>query len=108
MGRYAIGRSLQFIGLLILPFAIASELVGRFGLGQSMLVAAGGAASLLRGLCGSESHGLKPPSPREPYATCIFSGQSCRTISFVPAFSIIGEGIIGLWYSICCCVDMMI
>jgi hypothetical protein len=44
MGRYAIGRSLQFIGLLILPFAIASELVGRFGLGQSMLVAAGGAA----------------------------------------------------------------
>jgi hypothetical protein len=44
MGRYAIGRSLQFIGLLILPFAIASELVGRIGLGQSILVAAGGAA----------------------------------------------------------------
>jgi hypothetical protein len=43
MGRYAIGRALQFIGLLILPFAIASELVGRIGLGQSMLVAAGGA-----------------------------------------------------------------
>jgi hypothetical protein len=43
MGRYAIGRTLQFIGLLILPFAIASELVGRIGLGQSMLVAAGGA-----------------------------------------------------------------
>jgi hypothetical protein len=43
MGRYAIGRALQFIGLLILPFAIATELVGRIGLGQSMLVAAGGA-----------------------------------------------------------------
>jgi hypothetical protein len=28
---------------LILPFAIASELVGRVGLGQSMLIAAAGA-----------------------------------------------------------------
>ncbi len=44
MWRYRVGRSLQFIGLLILPFAIASELVGEFGLGQSMLVAAAGAA----------------------------------------------------------------
>jgi hypothetical protein len=44
MWRYRIGRSLQFLGLLILPFAIASELVGEFGLGQSMLVAAAGAA----------------------------------------------------------------
>jgi hypothetical protein len=43
MWRYRIGRSLQFLALLILPFAIASELVGEFGLGQSMLVAAGGA-----------------------------------------------------------------
>ena len=43
MWRYRIGRSLQFLALLILPFAIASELVGKFGLGQSMLVAAGGA-----------------------------------------------------------------
>jgi hypothetical protein len=44
MWRYRIGRSLQFLALLILPFAIASELVGEFGLGQSMLVAAAGAA----------------------------------------------------------------
>jgi hypothetical protein len=44
MSRYRIGRSLQFLGLLILPFAIASELVGEFGLGQSMLVATAGAA----------------------------------------------------------------
>jgi hypothetical protein len=44
MWRYRIGRTLQFLGLLILPFAIASELVGQFGLGQSMMVAAGGAA----------------------------------------------------------------
>ncbi len=42
--RYRLGRGLQFLGLMILPFAIASELVGQFGLGQSMLVAAGGAA----------------------------------------------------------------
>ena len=44
MGRYRIGRSLQFLGLMILPFAIASELVGEVGLGQSMLIAAVGAA----------------------------------------------------------------
>jgi hypothetical protein len=43
MWRYRIGRSLQFLGLMVLPFSIASELVGRFGLGQSMLVAAAGA-----------------------------------------------------------------
>jgi hypothetical protein len=44
MGRVRIGRTLQFAGLIILPFAIASELVGRVGLGQSMLIAAAGAA----------------------------------------------------------------
>ncbi len=43
MSRYRIGRSLQFLGLLILPFAIASELVDKVGLGQSMLIAAAGA-----------------------------------------------------------------
>ena len=43
MWRYRIGRTLQFLGLLVLPFAIASELNGEFGLGQSMLVAAAGA-----------------------------------------------------------------
>jgi len=43
MQRYRLGRSLQFLGLLILPFGIASELVGKVGLGQSLLIAALGA-----------------------------------------------------------------
>lgn len=41
--RYRFGRLLQFLGLLILPFGIASELVGKVGLGQSLLIAGGGA-----------------------------------------------------------------
>jgi hypothetical protein len=44
MWRYRIGRMLQFLGLLILPFAIASELMNKVGLGQSLLIAAAGAA----------------------------------------------------------------
>jgi hypothetical protein len=44
MWRYRVGRALQLLGLVILPFAIASELVGKVGLGQSMLIALGGAA----------------------------------------------------------------
>ena len=44
MTRYGLGRMLQFLGMLILPFGIVSELVGEVGLGQSMLIAAGGAA----------------------------------------------------------------
>jgi len=43
MSRYRIGRALQFVGLLILPFGIASELVGKVGLGQSLLIAGAGA-----------------------------------------------------------------
>jgi hypothetical protein len=43
MWRYRIGRLLQFLGLLILPFAIASELMEKVGLGQSLLIAAFGA-----------------------------------------------------------------
>ena len=42
MSRYALGRSLQALGLLILPFAIASELMGAVGLGRSMLIALAG------------------------------------------------------------------
>ncbi len=42
MSRRRIGRLLQFVGLLILPFAIASELLDRVGLGQSLLIAAAG------------------------------------------------------------------
>jgi hypothetical protein len=42
MWRYRIGRLLQVVGMIILPFGIASELVGKVGLGQSLLVAAGG------------------------------------------------------------------
>jgi hypothetical protein len=37
-----LGRVLQTIGLMILPFAIVSELVGQVGLGKSMLIALGG------------------------------------------------------------------
>jgi hypothetical protein len=44
MSRYRFGRVLQFFGLLILPFAIASELMNKVGLGQSLLIAAAGAA----------------------------------------------------------------
>jgi hypothetical protein len=47
--RHALGRTLQFLGLLILPFAIVSELVGKVGLGQSLLIAAGGAAVFYAG-----------------------------------------------------------
>ena len=42
MSRYRIGRTLQVLGMIILPFGIASELVGRVGLGQSLLIAATG------------------------------------------------------------------
>ncbi len=41
--RQRFGRVLQFVGLLILPFGIASELMNKVGLGQSMLISAGGA-----------------------------------------------------------------
>jgi hypothetical protein len=40
--RYRVGRVLQFVGMLVLPFGIASELVGRVGLGQSLLIAGAG------------------------------------------------------------------
>ena len=40
--RYRIGRFLQVLGMIILPFGIASELMGKVGLGQSLLIAAGG------------------------------------------------------------------
>ncbi|SIO67287.1 hypothetical protein SAMN05444166_8320 [Singulisphaera sp. GP187] len=43
MSRQRLGRGLQFLGLIILPFGIASELVDKVGLGQSLLIAAGGA-----------------------------------------------------------------
>jgi len=42
MSRHTLARGLQFLGLLILPFGIASELTDHVGLGQSLLVAAGG------------------------------------------------------------------
>ncbi|MEO6810676.1 MAG: hypothetical protein ABI353_16290 [Isosphaeraceae bacterium] len=43
MNRYALGRSLQFLGLVILPFAMASELVGAVGEGKLLLIALAGA-----------------------------------------------------------------
>jgi hypothetical protein len=42
MSRYALGRSLQVLGLIVLPFGIASELVGKVSLGQSLLIAGAG------------------------------------------------------------------
>jgi len=47
--RYRAGRVLQFVGLLILPFGIASELMGKVGLGQSLLIAGGGALAFYVG-----------------------------------------------------------
>lgn len=41
--RYRLARGLQFVGLLVLPFGIASELMNKVGLGQSMMIAAAGA-----------------------------------------------------------------
>ena len=41
--------------MIILPFGIASELVGKVGLGQSLLIAARGHARLLRRVRDSES-----------------------------------------------------
>jgi hypothetical protein len=40
--RHGLARFLQLLGLLILPFAIVSDLVGRVSLGQSLLISAGG------------------------------------------------------------------
>jgi hypothetical protein len=40
--RHGLARFLQVVGLLVLPFGIASELMGKVGLGQSLLIAAGG------------------------------------------------------------------
>lgn len=42
MTRRRLGRFLQVLGMLILPFGIASELMGRVGLGQSLLIAVAG------------------------------------------------------------------
>jgi hypothetical protein len=50
MWRYRIGRLLQLLGLLVLPFAIASELMDKVGLGQSLLIAAAGAARFYVGV----------------------------------------------------------
>ena len=50
MSNHALGRFLQFFGLLLLPFAIASELAGAVGLGRSMLIALGGVGVFYAGL----------------------------------------------------------
>jgi hypothetical protein len=43
MWRHRTGRFLQFLGLMILSFAIASELMEKVGLGQALLIAGAGA-----------------------------------------------------------------
>ncbi len=40
--RRALGRTLQLVGLLILPFGMATELEGRVGEGGLLLIAAVG------------------------------------------------------------------
>jgi hypothetical protein len=42
MIRYRVGRALQVAGMIILPFGIASELMNKVSLGESLLIAAGG------------------------------------------------------------------
>ena len=41
--RHRLARFLQLLGLLILPFGIVSELEAKVRLGQSLMIAAGGA-----------------------------------------------------------------
>jgi hypothetical protein len=47
--QYRSGRFLQLAGLFILPFGIASELMEKVSLGQSMLIALAGAALFYTG-----------------------------------------------------------
>ncbi len=42
MTRRSLGRIVQFVGLLILPFGMATELVGKTGEGGLLLIMAGG------------------------------------------------------------------
>ncbi|MDX2036542.1 MAG: hypothetical protein SFX72_07815 [Isosphaeraceae bacterium] len=49
MSRRQWGRALQFLGLLIPPFGIASQLLDKVGLGASMLIAALGMAVFYAG-----------------------------------------------------------
>ena len=60
--RYRVGRLLQLMGLLILPFAIASELMEKVHLGQSLLIAAGGAALFYVGVQLQAQGGVSPRS----------------------------------------------
>ena len=43
MTRHRLGRLLQLVGLIVLPFSVVSEVVEKIGLGISMLCALGGA-----------------------------------------------------------------
>ena len=48
--RYHFSRGLQLLGLMILPFAIASELIGKVGLGRSLIIAGVGVAVFYAGV----------------------------------------------------------
>ena len=48
--RYRIGRLLQLAGLVILPQAIVLEVLGTVSLGQSILIAVGGASVFMLGV----------------------------------------------------------
>lgn len=56
---FLIGRGLQVLGLLILPFGIASELMNKVGLGQSLLIAGSGLAVFYLGVA-IQNQGRRP------------------------------------------------
>ena len=60
MIRYRIGRALQVLGLLVLPFAIVSELLEKVGLGQSLLIAGAGAGLFYIGVAIQHGQGGLP------------------------------------------------
>ena len=61
MWRYELGVCFSFLGLLILPFAIASELMEKVHLGQSLLIASTGALVFLRRGATSTAGGVASP-----------------------------------------------
>ena len=71
-----IGRSLQFLGLLILPFAIASELVGEVRSRPIDAGRRGGSRCLLRGLSWFRTAPeLRDVDRAARDADCVFSEQ---------------------------------
>jgi hypothetical protein len=49
MNRYAFARTLQFLGLIVLPVAIMLEVNDKVSLGESLMIAVGGMAVFYMG-----------------------------------------------------------